>query len=86
MEELGAGAAVKTLLLSDLVGSTGLVERLGDERAFEVFGRHDRVARDLLAEYGGREIDKTDGFLHLFDRPIDAVRYAQAYHLSLIHI
>lgn len=69
-----------TLLASDLVGSTRLIERLGDDRAAEVFRRHDRMARDLIAEFGGREIDKTDGFLLTFGRPTDAVLYAIEYH------
>ncbi len=74
---------LSTLLASDLVGSTRLTEQLGDERAATVFQQHDRVARDLLSQYGGQEIDKTDGFLLLFDRPISAVRYAIAYHDQL---
>jgi len=81
-----AGAAIKTLLVSDLVNSTKLVESLGDARAFEIFGLHDRVARDLLQEHNGREIDKTDGFLLLFERPIDAVGYATAYHQALLSL
>jgi serine/threonine-protein kinase len=77
------GAVLKTLLISDLVDSTKLIERLGDERAFELFGQHDRIARDLLQLVGGREIDKTDGFLMLFERPHDAVAYAIGYHQAL---
>ncbi|MCZ6699015.1 MAG: tetratricopeptide repeat protein [Planctomycetota bacterium] len=69
----------KTLLLTDLVESTQLVATLGDVRAAEVLALHDRAARDLLARYNGLEIDKTDGFLFLFDRPIDAAHYAIAY-------
>ena len=72
--------ALKTLLVSDLVSSTALVESLGDARAAELFGRHDRLARDLLRAHDGLEIDKTDGFLMLFERPLDAVLYALAYH------
>ena len=79
----GSGAVLKTLLLSDLVGSTRLTETLGDERAAALFRLHDRAARDLLARYAGREIDKTDGFLMLFDRPLNAALYAQAYHDAL---
>lgn len=76
-------AAIFTLLNSDLVGSTGLVERLGDRRASEVFERHDRLARDLLIAFGGLEIDRTDGFLMLFERPVEAVAFALRYHLEL---
>ncbi len=74
---------VTTLLVSDLVGSTQLVERLGDRRAAALFQRHDRLARDLIKEHDGREIDKTDGFLLLFERPWSAVVYALAYHRAL---
>ncbi|MEN8165027.1 MAG: hypothetical protein ABFS37_12925, partial [Acidobacteriota bacterium] len=77
------GAVLRALLVTDLVDSTKLLESLGDERAFEIFGRHDRLARDLLTRHNGIEIDKTDGFLLLFDRPVDAVAYSLAYHRAL---
>jgi eukaryotic-like serine/threonine-protein kinase len=80
----GAVAAVKTLLLLDLVDSTGVIAALGDHRAQEVLAVHDRLARSLLARFDGREIDKTDGFLLLFDRPIQAVSYALAYQRELV--
>jgi serine/threonine-protein kinase len=74
---------LRTLLVSDLVSSTALVEMLGDARSAEVFQRHDRLARNLLSTYNGVEIDKSDGFLLLFERPLDAVVYALAYHQGL---
>ena len=70
---------IRTLLLCDLVASTQLVDRVGDAMASDLLARHDRVARDLLALRNGREIDKSDGFLLLFDRPIEAVRFALDY-------
>lgn len=79
-------AAIRTLLLTDLVDSTKLVESLGDQRAAELFARHDRLARDLLPRFKGLEIDKTDGFLLLFERPFDAVGYALAYHRALVEL
>jgi class 3 adenylate cyclase/tetratricopeptide (TPR) repeat protein/predicted Ser/Thr protein kinase len=82
-DEEGYLSELKTLLLSDLVESTSLVRTLGDSRAAEIFGRHDKIARDLMRDFDGREIDKTDGFLLLFDRPINAVKYALAYHRAL---
>ena len=75
--------AIHTLLLCDLVASTQLVERLGDATAADLLARHDRFARDLLATFNGREIDKSDGFLLLFERPIEAVRFALAYQARL---
>lgn len=77
------GEVLRTLLLCDLVGSTALVESLGDRRAAELGKKHDRLARDLLAHHEGREIDKTDGFLLLFERPIRALRFALEYHEAL---
>jgi TolB-like protein/class 3 adenylate cyclase len=75
--------AIRTLLLCDLVASTQVVERLGDAAAADMLARHDRFARDLLASFDGREIDKSDGFLLLFARPIEAVRFALAYRARL---
>jgi TolB-like protein/class 3 adenylate cyclase/tetratricopeptide (TPR) repeat protein len=75
--------AIRTLLLCDLVASTQLVERVGDSAAAELLARHDRIARDLLSTFNGREIDKSDGFLLLFERPIEAVHFAVAYQARL---
>lgn len=75
--------ALRTLLLTDLVDSTKLAETLGDAAMADLWARHDRVARDLLVVHHGREIDKTDGFLLLFDRPEDGLAYATAYHAAI---
>jgi serine/threonine-protein kinase len=72
-----------TLLVCDLADSTALMERLGDQRASELIERHDQLARGLAARHHGREIDKTDGFLLLFERPSHAVAWAMAYHREL---
>jgi TolB-like protein/class 3 adenylate cyclase len=69
--------------LCDLVASTQLVERVGDAASAALLARHDRIARDLLTEWNGREVDKSDGFLLLFERPIEAVGFAIAYHSRL---
>ena len=74
---------VRTLLLTDVVDSTELSEQLGDAAMARLWAAHDRVARDLLVTHEGLEIDKTDGFLMLFDDTSDAVAYAVAYHRAL---
>ncbi len=74
---------LRTLLLCDLVDSTALVERLGDREAAELIRKHDRLARTLADRHGGREIDKTDGFMMMFDRPVQAVAYALDYQRGL---
>ncbi|MEE8153400.1 MAG: tetratricopeptide repeat protein [Phycisphaerales bacterium] len=81
--QYAARTVVTTLLLTDLVDSTKLVDQLGDAKAAQIFARQDRLARDLLQAHGGQEIDKTDGFLMLFARPVDGVLYALAYHEGL---
>jgi predicted ATPase/class 3 adenylate cyclase len=73
----------RALLLTDVVDSTKLSEALGDAAMAEVWAAHDRVARDLLPACGGREIDKTDGMLLLFDSAACAVDYAHRYHQAL---
>ena len=74
---------LRTLLICDLAESTAMVEKLGDSRTAELMRRHDRLTRDLLQRHGGREIDKTDGFLVLFERPIRAVAFALEYQRQL---
>jgi putative peptide modification system cyclase len=74
---------LRTLVLCDLVESTALVERLGDREAAELIRKHDRLARTLADRHGGQEIDKTDGFLMMFDRPIQAVAFALDYQRGL---
>src|SRR6187402_1796355 len=75
--------AIKALLLTDVVDSTRLAEKLGDSAMAEIWTAHDRISRALLGPWHGREIDKTDGMLLLFDNCADAVGYAMAYHAAL---
>ncbi|TDR41202.1 putative peptide modification system cyclase [Tahibacter aquaticus] len=79
----GGMPVLRTLALCDLVDSTSLVERLGDQAAAALLRRHDRVARDLVLRHYGHEIDKTDGFLVLFERPVQAIAFALAYQRAL---
>ena len=55
----------------------------GTTSAAALWAEHDRCARELLAQHGGREIDRSDGLFALFDRAVDATRYALAYHEAL---
>ena len=80
---MAAVSETRALLLTDVVDSTQLSERIGDAAMAEVWAAHDRAARDLLPPWRGREIDKTDGMLMLFERAADAAGYALAYHRAL---
>ena len=70
----------RALLLTDVVDSTELSEALGDAAMAGVWTAHDRVARDLLPHWRGREIDKTDGMLLLFDAP--AMRWTTRWPIT----
>ncbi len=74
---------VRTLLLTDLVDSTTLVERLGDGPAAELFREHDRLVLELQQRWRGRLIDRSDGLLLLFERPVDALGFALDYNRGL---
>jgi predicted ATPase len=71
------------LLITDLVDSAALADQLSHPAMAAWSVAHDRLARDLLREWQGREIDKTDGFLLLFANASDALGYALAYHRAL---
>ena len=71
------------LLLTDVVDSTQLSERVGDAQAALLWAAHDRAARELLRSWRGREVGRSDGFLLLFERCDDALGFAQGYHRAL---
>jgi pimeloyl-ACP methyl ester carboxylesterase len=68
-----------TVLVTDIVGSTGRAAALGDSAWRAVLARHDVLVRAHLARFGGREVKHTgDGFLASFDGPARAIRCAEA--------
>jgi putative peptide modification system cyclase len=74
---------LRAVLLADLADSTAFVQRFGDARAAVAFQRLDLKIRDLLEFTGGRLIDKADGLLAIFERPIQAVDFALRYQQAL---
>jgi predicted ATPase/class 3 adenylate cyclase/Tfp pilus assembly protein PilF len=74
---------LRALLLTDVVDSTRLSHALGDEAMARLWTEHDRAARDLLRDWHGHEIEKTDGLLALFETVADAVGFAAGYHRAL---
>ncbi|HKZ10580.1 MAG TPA: adenylate/guanylate cyclase domain-containing protein, partial [Rhodanobacteraceae bacterium] len=77
---------LRTLVVCDIADSTALVERMGDQNAANIIRKHDRLARALVEQHRGREIDKTDGFLLMFERPIQAAAFALDYQRGLKHM
>lgn len=73
-----------TVLFTDIVGSTERAASLGDEGWRVLLDSHDRVTREQLRQFGGREIKNTgDGFLISFDGPARAIRCATAIRRAL---
>jgi len=66
-----------TVLFTDIVDSTPLVDRIGDERAREVFKEHDRLVREALERTGGVEVEREgDKFMLAFASARAALRCA----------
>ncbi len=58
--ESAAAGAFRTVLFTDVEGSTALTQRLGDAKAREVLRNHERIVREALRAHGGSEV-KTHG-------------------------
>lgn len=71
------------IVLLDIIGSTAFVQRVGALKAAEWFQYHDTLTRRLCIKYSGREIDRSDGFLMSFEKPVDAVNFALMYQKSI---
>ncbi len=67
-------AAFRAMMFTDMVGSTELTVRLGDEVAFDVLEIHHRIIRGAIGAHRGREVDRAgDGFLASFNTAQQAV-------------
>lgn len=64
-----------TVLFSDIVGSTAMLEQLGDRVSSGLLHEHNVRIRAAIDRFHGREIKSTgDGFLAVFDGAAKAVR------------
>jgi class 3 adenylate cyclase len=67
-----------TVVVTDIVDSTGHANRLGGSRWNDLLARHNARMRDIVTTFRGREIKTTgDGFLLVFDGAARAVRCAK---------
>jgi len=74
-----AAGAFRTVLFTDVEGSTALTERLGDAKAREVLRAHERIVREALRSHGGSEIKAMgDGFMASFSSATGALECAIA--------
>jgi class 3 adenylate cyclase len=71
--------AFRTILFTDIVGSTEVHDQHGDEVALDLVRHHDGIVRAALAEHGGREVKHTgDGIMASFRDASAALRGAIA--------
>ena len=74
-----ASSAVRTVLFTDLVGHTEMMQRLGDDRGRDVLREHETVTREVLKANGGTEVKTMgDGFMASFGSVTKAVECAIA--------
>jgi class 3 adenylate cyclase len=53
-----------TILFTDMVGSTSMMRRLGDDKGRAVLRQHERIVREALKAHGGTEVKTMgDGFM-----------------------
>jgi class 3 adenylate cyclase len=76
--------AHKTLFFSDIVGSTQLVEAIGDEAWTDVIAWLDAAMRTCFASHGGEEVDHAgDGFFVAFPDSKSALECAVSIQRKL---
>lgn len=74
-----AAAPIRTIVFTDIAGSTALTQRLGDAGARALLRAHERIVRDALALHGGAEVKTLgDGFMASFGSATQGLQFAIA--------
>jgi class 3 adenylate cyclase len=64
-----------TIVFTDIVSSTDLVNKLGDVSARDIFIKHDKLVRNQIEKYGGKELQNLgDGFMLSFESASSAIK------------
>jgi class 3 adenylate cyclase len=83
-ELLGRQQARRTFLFTDIVGSTRLLETLGDEKWRKLLERHNALLEEQISKSGGEIVQQTgDGFFATFASPRAALEAAVAIQRAL---
>jgi class 3 adenylate cyclase len=76
--------ALRTILFTDLEGSTAMTQKLGDEAAHRLVQEHHAIVRSALRDHRGNEVKTIgDGFMISFVSPRHAVECAIAIQRRL---
>ncbi len=74
-----AAGPFRTVLFTDLVGHTEMMQRLGDDKGRDVLREHERITRDVLKAHDGSEVKTMgDGFMASFGSVTKAIDCAIA--------
>jgi len=77
--EAPEAGAFRTVIFTDVEGSTALTQRLGDEKGRAVLREHERITREALKAHGGAEVKTMgDGFMASFSSATRALECAIA--------
>jgi class 3 adenylate cyclase len=72
-------SAFRTVLFTDIVGHTEMMQRLGDAKGRDVLREHERITREMLKTHGGAEVKTMgDGFMASFGSVTSAMECAIA--------
>lgn len=75
---------VRTFMFTDIVGSTALVEAIGDEAWHDLLHWHDEALRRCFSASGGEEVHRTgDGFFVAFPDAVAALDCAASIQRTL---
>src|SRR6516225_1705939 len=78
-------AAPVTLLFTDLVDSTALLQRVGAEGGQRILHAHRQLLREALASHGGREVKWLgDGLLTTFASVAEAKRFKKVANATAL--
>jgi adenylate cyclase len=67
-------SSFRTVLFTDLVGHTEMMQRLGDAKGRDVLREHERMVREPIKTHGGSELKTTeDGFMASFSSATKAL-------------
>jgi class 3 adenylate cyclase len=75
---------LRTIVFTDIVGSTAMTQKLGDRAAMMLLDLHDGIVRGALGKHGGREVKHLgDGIMAAFVSAHEAVRCAASIQSEL---
>ncbi len=84
IDKVAAPDGTVTIFFSDIVDSTALNERIGDEQWVSLLSAHDKVIRKhVVARHGHVVKSQGDGFMVAFGDPAEALRAALAMQRGL---